>query len=907
MLNDSELHQLFERLQIPDAGRARIRQIRDNLPSRAVRSSKTSGKTRYAGIKMPFVVEAEANSTEYVAFVEWDHDLETLEYYPQPDPLKISYSTAGRTKKTTIFTTPDCLRITKLGIEFIECKREEELERLAKMMPSRYQRDASGRWRSPPAEDAAAQFGCTFHIRSSRENNWVLHENLELLKDYFIGEPANISPAVGEELKARLERNGWISTYTLIHQDPSIPADQLYALIAARQVFFPLTSARLSDQERALVFRDEITFRAREAVTPPHTFSSRGGDLVTQIEAGSLFNWDGAAWQVLNDGTERLTIKRLEANGISGALAELSRVDLLDLMRTGRITVHQPPVQTSDHPDRDELLRRASPAQLQEAVWKLEVIESRADPEKNPLAGRKRRAVMYWKRQHRDAELHYGNGFVGLLPRRSGNRKPRASAATLALAAEQITSDFETVRHKGRALCWGRYSALAKEQGLSPISYRHFCNLVNQHRGHRQTASRIGEKAAYDLEPQYLELEWTTPRHGVRPFHICHIDHTPLPLQFVHSKLGETVSTIWLSILIDAYSRKVLAYYLSFDPPSRRSCMMVIRDCVRRHNRVPQILVCDQGSDFMSVYFETLLASLRITKRERRAGKPKSGSVCERIFHTTQSQFIKVLLGSTDLVERYFRSISPEVSPSRHAVWTMDRFDEGFNRYLQEVYHQSHHAGLCMSPNASWAMGLRSHGERTHCAVPYSAAFISATCPAVHRGLAKVTPAGVKINYRWFKCPEFQQPGILGTKVEARYDPFNAGLAYAYVQGQWVTCHSEYYAVLSHYTERAVWLATERLRLEDREAGKQLPVTAERLAVFLHERELGEEIARQLRNDAEAAVHRQKIGSAQPLEQPASNSEVTQVSFSYTGQPPESTNARPTCAAKRSMRILEDL
>lgn len=909
MLNDAELRQLFERLQLPDAGRARIRHIRDNLPSRAVRSNKVSGKTRYTGIKMPFVVEAEATSTEYVAFVEWDHDKETLEFYPQPEPLKISYATAGSARKTTIFTTPDCLRITSSRIAFVECKREEQLERLAKDMPGRYQRDAGGRWRSPPAEAAAAELGCTFEIRSSRENNWVLHENLELLKDFHVGEPASIDAAVARDLRDRLSRDGWVSAFELIHHEPAIPADQLYALIAARQIFFPLTSLRLSDQERALIFRDEITFRAREAIAPAETSHGHAADLGLRIDAGSLFNWDGSSWQVLNDGAERLTIKRLAHNGIKGALAELSREELFDLVRAGRITLHQPNDETSHESDGEELLRRASPAKLQEAVWKLEVIENRADPTNNPLAGRKRRAVMYWKSQYRDAEVRYGNGFVGLLHRRSGNRKPRASQATLDLATQQIASDFETVREKGRSTCWGRYCTLAREQGLTPISYRHFCNLIKQHGGHRQAVSRIGEKAAYDLEPQYLELEWTTPRHGVRPWHICHIDHTPLPLKFVDSKLAEKVSTVWLTILTDAYSRKVLAYYLSFDPPSRRSCMMVIRDCVRRHNRVPQILVCDQGSDFLSVYFETLLARLRVSKRERRAGKPRAGSVCERIFNTTQSQFVKVLLGSTALVERYFRSISPEVDPARHAVWTMERFDEGFNRYLQEVYHENHHAGLGMSPNASWAFGLRSHGQREHQAIPYDAAFIVATCPAVRKGKAKVTPAGIKINYRYFKCSEFQLPGMLETMVEARYDPFNAGIAYAFVRGHWITCYSEYYAVFSHYTERAVWLATERLKLEARAAGQQFGVSAERLALFLLDREQDEEVARQIRNDAEAASHRQKIGdvplaAARPLSTPTSAPRPALASVGNAAGP---TETQVTDSARRPVRVLEDL
>lgn len=903
MLNDAELHQLFERLQLPELGRARIQHIRDNPPSRVVRSNKTSGKTRYTPIKMPFVVEAEAVTTEYVAIVEWDHDSETLEYYAQPEPLRITYLGPDRMRRISTLTTPDYLRITASRFAFVECKREEELQRLARQMPGRYQREANGRWRSPPAEAAAAELGCVFEIRSSSENNWALHENLELLKDFHIGEPVSIDDAVAQDLRERLSRDGWISTFDLVHHEPAIPADQLYALIAARQVFFPITMLRLSDQERALVFRDETTYRSREAMVNTRAPRTQATPLGLGIEPGAVFDWDGSPWQVLNDGADLVTIKRLKRDGKKEVVAELAWDALFELVRGGRVTLHQSDAQTSTWPDGSDLLRRASTAQLQEALWRLEVLENRADPATNPYAGRKRRARMYWRRQYRDAEARYGNGLVGLLPQRGGNRRPKASQATLDLAREVIVTDWETIRRKRRLASWGRYRLEAREKGLDPVSYRYFCTLVKVRGGHRQAVTRIGEKAAYDLEPQYLELEWTTPRHGVRPWHICHVDHTPLPLRFVHSSLGTEVSTIWLTILMDAFSRKVLAYYLSFDAPSYRSCMMVIRDCVRRHNRVPQILVCDQGADFNSVYFETLLASLVTTKRERQAGKAKSGSVCERIFNTSQGQFVKVLLGATDLVEHYFRSISPEVDPSRHAIWTMERFDEGFERYLREVYHQNHHAGLGMSPNAAWALGLRSHGHRDHRAIPFGRAFITATCPAVRKGTAKITPAGIKINYRWFNCPEFQMPGALGTTVEARYDPFNAGIAYAFVGKRWHTCHSEFHAVFSAYSERAVWLATERLKLKDRAAGQLIGVTAERLALFLQDREQDEEMARQLRNDTEAAPHRRKIQQVDPPAPPPSLPEAP------TSSPSAQTATKSVVRTNtpRPLRVLEDL
>lgn len=71
--------------------------------------------------------------------------------------------------------------------------------------------------------------------------------------------------------------------------------------------------------------------------------------------------------------------------------------------------------------------------------------------------------------------------------------------------------------------------------------------------------------------------EFTTPRHGDRPWAICHLDHTQLALELVSSKTKALLGRPWVTFLSDAYSRRILAFYLTFDAPSYRSCMMVER------------------------------------------------------------------------------------------------------------------------------------------------------------------------------------------------------------------------------------------------------------------------------------------------------------------------------------------
>ena len=53
-------------------------------------------------------------------------------------------------------------------------------------------------------------------------------------------------------------------------------------------------------------------------------------------------------------------------------------------------------------------------------------------------------------------------------------------------------------------------------------------------------------------------------------------------------RTGSNLGRPWATFLIDAFSRRILAVYLTFDEPSYRSCMMVLRECVRRQTACPR-------------------------------------------------------------------------------------------------------------------------------------------------------------------------------------------------------------------------------------------------------------------------------------------------------------------------------
>jgi putative transposase len=309
----------------------------------------------------------------------------------------------------------------------------------------------------------------------------------------------------------------------------------------------------------------------------------------------------------------------------------------------------------------------------------------------------------------------------------------------------------------------------------------------------------------------------------------------------LHSTTLKNLGRCWITFLMDAFTRMLLALYLSYDPPSYRSCMMVLRDCVRRHGRFPQMIVSDGGAEFGSLYYETLLARYECTKKERPASKSRYGNVIERLFDTSQTQFIYNLTGNTQLMLGDLRQVSREVTPKQLANWTLPRLHPRFGQWA-DLYNQAEHSALGQSPQEAFTAGLALGGERRHCMIPYNRDFIVDTMPTTPKGTAKVDLSrGIKVNYIYYWHDTFRHPAVGGQQVPVRYDPMNIGLAYAYVQGHWVQCISEHYARLSGRSEKILKLAAEELRARNRRHTRQLALTGRCLAEFIEELEREEQ------------------------------------------------------------------
>jgi hypothetical protein len=141
---------------------------------------------------------------------------------------------------------------------------------------------------------------------------------------------------------------------------------------------------------------------------------------------------------------------------------------------------------------------------------------------------------------------------------------------------------------------------------------------------------------------------------------------------------------------------------------------------------------------------------------------------------------------------------------------------------------------------------------------------------------------GVKVNNIYYWSDEFRNPELVGKQVPVRYDPFNMGEAYIYVNGRWITGTSEYFWFFQGRTEREMLLAGSEIRRRDQLLNRNRTLTAKRLAEFINSLEQEEKSLRAQRillqrsrdielRDVHALVNGGQPPSTTPLQLPVNS------------------------------------
>ncbi len=579
MLTPDELSSLYQRLGLSSQAQAVVTHICSSPPARRVGSGRKNVPVLYPSRKMGVVIQAESYKNELAGVYEMEHDPAILAFYDQPPPIKLVYR-AKNGRRIGVLHTPDYFVIRTDSLGWEEWKMEEDLVQLAEKMPQRYMRKENGTWSCSPGEQLATPLGFYYRVRSSREIHWVFQRNLRFLSSYWHPDAPSVSAQARDEVVALLAADPGITMHMLIARLETATSDDVYRLCALEQLYVDLYAAPLAEPEQVHVFSDQQTAHAWATALRPEVLASENRPQMVSIEPGATIVWDGKPCTIVYQGQTTITLLTEDRH-----LLELANAHFQALVCGGKVLG----LFSSSEPDclrtqvRERLLS-ARPADLAEANRRYAIIQPVLQGHRLQETATPARTIRFWLARYREAAQQLGCGYIGLLPRvqHSGNRRPRLPAEVVAAMDEFIEYDYETHKQKRKAEVYGELVNSCQSKGLATIpSYKTFIATVNRRPRYQQTRKRAGVRAAYPQEPMYWELTFTLPRHGDRPFELVHIDHTCLDVELVDSRTGKPLGKPWATFLTDAFSRRLLAVYLTFDEPSYRSCMMVCAPCRR--------------------------------------------------------------------------------------------------------------------------------------------------------------------------------------------------------------------------------------------------------------------------------------------------------------------------------------
>jgi putative transposase len=178
----------------------------------------------------------------------------------------------------------------------------------------------------------------------------------------------------------------------------------------------------------------------------------------------------------------------------------------------------------------------------------------------------------------------------------------------------------------------------------------------------------------------------------------------------------------WLTAVIDVYSRCIVGFVVSSEPPSLYSAT----ECIKRAN-APKLhlleqgsryaklahiygrfdeLIVDNGWELVGTSFEDAGADAGISVRWAPVRSPTYKAVIERFFRTIDDRLLHKLPGST-LNPQALRDL--EIDPDADAVLTLHEL-EALIWEVINLYHLDIHTGINACPAQLWERDAKDHG-----------------------------------------------------------------------------------------------------------------------------------------------------------------------------------------------------
>lgn len=205
------------------------------------------------------------------------------------------------------------------------------------------------------------------------------------------------------------------------------------------------------------------------------------------------------------------------------------------------------------------------------------------------------------------------------------------------------------------------------------------------------------------------------------PLSIVQIDHTKLDIILVDEHYRKSFLRPWLTLAMDVYSRMVVGFYLSFDPPGEMGTGLCLansilpkEDWLQKHNiesswpcwGVMKTIHLDNAKEFRGKMLTKACLNYNINIEFRPVKQPHWGGHIERLLGTFSKE-IHNLPGTT------FSTLDKRVNynSEKKASLTISELEKWLLIYIVEVYHKRKHSSIHMSPLQKLKDGILGNGS----------------------------------------------------------------------------------------------------------------------------------------------------------------------------------------------------
>ena len=806
----NRLEQAMFDARLSQPGRDYVEACIRNGPSREVQGRNGNNTFTYFSAKTQATLKLESRRGEQAMAVLLDHDPHVIAFFAQPPRVSLDIKREDGSRATTVPYTPDFLVVSDDHIVVIETKDSVAL--LERQLKNEYQfsRDSHGKWHYRAAEEYFANLGMQYELKSTGDLPPALVGNLRFLEEYALDSCPPLSESEADAIRAPVLERGYVGIHELIAS--GVSADHVYRAIVETHVYFDLHGDSLADVSCAAVYANKATrdamrlVQAQEVQAPPPI----PGTL--HLRSGGKLCIYGHEYTVLLEGERDVRLVDKFNREEVRSLAEIHA-----LKQKGVVTGDA--LRTTDSTN---LLADYSAEEIESAREKVEAAES-GKSEKFSTRSISRFRLMT------AGTLSLLDKLLILIDRKrdKGNREERISPVNSELIQKTIEEDYNTPTQQTKKSAFAKYlgrclgvtdetqgeppTPAREESGapVKPVSYQTFCRYAGLY---HDVKKRQGRRAAYQSGAIATSLDNSYPAHGVRPHEVCEMDHTVANLALVAPN-GTDLGKAWLSVIVDSHTTHPRAFLMRFEPPSARTVLLLLRNYVMRHHRLPRVLVVDNGKEFHSHELEFFCRMFGIELRYRSPGMPRGAAMVERTFGSIDQEVFSEMEGNTRMMKEGTRLITKSVDPFRRAKWTLIAAYKAIEKYLFEVRPDRVHPALGVTPNEFEARSKEQTGHREFRMCTLDENMMLMTCPHPKRARRKVIRGrGVNVNGIYYRHVALDRVRP-GKSVEVRVEPYNASVVYVKTGDRWVAATGNFSRWLGQRTHYEVEFA---LREEQR-------------------------------------------------------------------------------------------